>query len=318
MKKKFFITAFSDNNNSTLVRGNEILEKFPTQCFIRTREIQEADIVLYLEHGYFGLSELPFLINQVRRFPVQQHFVYSESDWPYPILPGAYASLSRRCDWAHSWSYLPSLKAPLKSKDKLRPVPRYLFSFLGRINTHPLRQMVRELNDNTTPCIDVSEAPQRIASFDYTRSYFDLIQESKFVLCPRGFGPSSIRIYEAMSCGRVPVIISDKWLPPPGIDWDSCSVMVREKEIASIPVLLGNLKNRADEMGQCASRAYSRLFGPDVFFDQLLLSVSDRYLGCSSGAKGVLKRALRALDGRAVWTLLHQTQARVAAVVQDN
>jgi len=318
MEKKFFMTACSDHSNPTLVRGNEILEKFPTQCFLRTRKIEDADIVLYLEHGYLGLRELPFLIDQVRKFPAQRHFVYSESDWPYPILPGAYASLSRQYDWAHSWSYLPSLNAPLRSTNKLRPDSKYLFSFLGRINTHPLRRKVRDLNDDPTPCIDVGEAPQRIPSFDYTKSYLDLIQESKFVLCPRGFGPSSIRIYEAMSYGRVPVIISDQWLPPPEIDWDSCSVMVREKEITSIPVLLRKLENRANEMGQCAWREYSRLFGPDVFFDRLLQSISARYLGCSSGAKGVVKRALKALDGRALWTLLHQTQARVAAVVKGN
>lgn len=312
--KKFFITAFCDYRNPTLVRGLNVLEKFPSLNFSRAQDVDDADILLYMEHGYLGLVDLPLLVDRVRRFPAKAHFVYSESDWPYPILPGAYPSLSRQYQWAHSWSYLPNLTTGKEASGKTQTEKTYLFSFLGRVNTHPVRQKIRFLNAAETPCMDLGEAPSRIRSFDYTRSYFDLIRATKFVLCPRGFGPSSIRIFEAMSCGRVPVIISDKWLPPPGIDWERCSISVRERDVASIPTMLKQLEDKAGEMGEQALCAYLKLFAPDVFFDQLLLSISSRYFGASFSTKTIASHVLKALDRRALWTFAHQVRAGMSAI----
>ena len=46
---------------------------------------------------------------------------------------------------------------------------------------------------------------------DYYRRYAELTKASKFVLCPRGVGASTIRLFETMRMGRVPVILS-AWL----------------------------------------------------------------------------------------------------------
>ncbi|MBA2269339.1 MAG: exostosin family protein [Chthoniobacterales bacterium] len=54
---------------------------------------------------------------------------------------------------------------------------------------------------------------------DYHRRYADITKASKFVLCPRGLSVSSIRLFETMKMGRVPVILSDGWVEPPGPAW---------------------------------------------------------------------------------------------------
>jgi len=36
---------------------------------------------------------------------------------------------------------------------------------------------------------------------------------STFVLCPKGNGPSSIRVLEAMAAGAIPILIDDYTLP---------------------------------------------------------------------------------------------------------
>lgn len=53
------------------------------------------------------------------------------------------------------------------------------------------------------------------------RVFVDSLQRSQFVLCPVGESPYSVRFYEAMAAGAVPILISDdrgEWLPE--WDWD--------------------------------------------------------------------------------------------------
>jgi hypothetical protein len=45
-------------------------------------------------------------------------------------------------------------------------------------------------------------------------------------------------VYETLLAGRVPVIVSDAWAAPTGIDWQRCSIRVREAEVSRIPALL--------------------------------------------------------------------------------
>jgi len=87
------------------------------------------------------------------------------------------------------------------------------------------------------------------------------------VLCPRGKGPSSWRLFETMRVGRVPVVISDDWVPPPGIDWDSFVVRMPESDVQQIPsVLLGLESEWAERAGRAQQAwenhlSYERVFG---------------------------------------------------------
>jgi hypothetical protein len=84
---------------------------------------------------------------------------------------------------------------------------------------------------------------------DDDSDYVEMLRDSYFVLCPKGLGPTSWRFYETMMAARVPVIISDGWVPARDIDWASCSLRVRESDIESIPSLCAGNVARAREMG---------------------------------------------------------------------
>jgi hypothetical protein len=84
---------------------------------------------------------------------------------------------------------------------------------------------------------------------DDDSDYVEMLRDSHFVLCPRGKGPTSWRFYETMMAARVPVIISDGWVPARDIDWLSCSLQVSESDIDSIPSLCAANVGRAQEMG---------------------------------------------------------------------
>ena len=77
---------------------------------------------------------------------------------------------------------------------------------------------------------------------------------------------SSWRLFETLKAGRVPVIISDQWVPPEGPAWESFSVRVPERNVAAIPTLLERLEPRAAEMGCQARRAYEHWFAAETAF----------------------------------------------------
>jgi hypothetical protein len=306
-KQRLFITDVRAQGNPTLQAAGELLRRHGLSCFDNAKTIEEADIVLYLENGYVGLMDLPGLLRLVRAAPSAMHLIFSESDWPFPVLPGAYPSLSKPCPWGHGWSFLPRfIGGKTMSMDT---DPTFLFSFLGRIATHPVRKKIRSLDSASTPCLDVADGPKRFPCFDYSKTYAQLLERSSFILCPRGFGASSIRIFEAMSFGRVPVIISDAWQPPPGIPWQEFSVVILGRDVLSIPLVLEKLESKARPMGQLAQQVFDAHFAPSVFLDRLLAALVKRYANLSFTPEAICWRAWHAAGWREIRTLCHQTRS---------
>lgn len=67
--------------------------------------------------------------------------------------------------------------------------------------------------------------------------YLDNLFASDYVLCARGAGNFSYRLYETLSCGRVPVFIdTDSALPyDDTVDWKRSVVWCAEAELATLP-----------------------------------------------------------------------------------
>jgi hypothetical protein len=312
--KRLFVTAFRDNRS--LRTAQDILRRFPPKRFVLASAADEADVILYIEEGYLGLTDLPAVLDTINSAPRAAHYVFSECDWPYPFLPGAYPSLSRLCRWADSWSFLP--KIALMAAHLQRPLesPPYLYSFLGRRETHKIREAILSLDGPATPCVDLADGPARFPNFDYAETYLRVIAESKFVLCPRGYGASSFRIFEAMALSRAPVIISDAWQPPPNIAWDRFCVFVPQRDVAKIPSLLRAHEERAEAMGQIAGAIHAQHFAPDVFFDRLVTWLCDSRAGAAFNAEATLARACQAIGWREIWSLGSQTKTRLADAIR--
>ncbi len=66
--------------------------------------------------------------------------------------------------------------------------------------------------------------------------YFDTVLNSCYTLCIRGNGNWSVRLWETLACGRIPIFVdTDCVLPEAGIDWKELCVWVDERELASLP-----------------------------------------------------------------------------------
>ncbi len=111
------------------------------------------------------------------------------------------------------------------------PVREYKVGYAGR-DTHPIRERMNQL---------MAHLPQyKFAinlNHNHTSVFREILYNSVFALAPRGFGPASFRMYEAIQMQCVPIYISDvMWLPfTDYIEWDKMCLLVHPDEMESIP-----------------------------------------------------------------------------------
>lgn len=104
-------------------------------------------------------------------------------------------------------------------KRKLSFLKPYYASFAGRLNTHPIRLEMRDVMHGKRGVL--------ISEIDLpTNKYVKLITQSLVALCPRGYGGSSFRFFEAMQLGVVPALLGDLDTRPfkNFIEWDQFSL----------------------------------------------------------------------------------------------
>ncbi len=77
---------------------------------------------------------------------------------------------------------------------------------------------------------------KRPGSLDQIREFFRNMTEADYTLCVRGYGNWSIRFFETLACGRIPVFIdTDCMLPFDGaLDWKKYCVWIEEAELCDI------------------------------------------------------------------------------------
>ena len=189
----------------------------------------------------------------------QKSVVLDFFDNPIPLVPGLYVGLQHRDANAlyQSGFYIRVADNSMLDSTTVSTVdPDLLFSFIGKVsNNGAVREKVLRLQHARAYLRDQSSNQS-----DNDQDYVDVIRRSKFVLAPRGLGVSSWRLFETLKAGRVPVIISDDWVEPKGIDWSAVSVRVRESDIWQIPQILEALEPDSARMGLNARRTWKRCF----------------------------------------------------------
>ena len=234
-----------------------------------------SDLIIFTDAGHLphGLS---ILFNPIFIRYKHKCFVYDENDfannWYRGInVSGCKSKSSGKLTCGGAYVREMTLRtSPLPfPENNLR-----LFSFIGASETHPVRKNLRSLYTDAGYFIDVPRSVTQTAfQAGCSTTIKKLVanmknscQSSLFVLCPRGVGASSMRLFEVMRMGRCPVIISDDWIEPYGPDWASCSIRIPEIHLNNIPYILGKKKLFAREMGSKARSEWETWFAPDRHF----------------------------------------------------
>jgi hypothetical protein len=305
---KLMITTCDLENRDCGLDFVEILRKSARACPYRvhtwTDDPVTADAIVFINRG------TPYSRDLIKDPRIKAHFhksfIYDAADSPIPFMRGIYLSLrssqfdSRR---HRSYCYLGEANEFVSKTQSSSLTPDLLCSFMGAA-TSPLRkkifrkQMFKDqpgfFIENTSSWSnwagDLDERSRR------RKHYADILARSLFVLCPRGGGPATYRLYETLEMGRVPVIIADEWVAPKGPEWNEFSLRLKEKDISHLPALLEQNKDRAREMGQAARRAWEAWFAPHLQFHRIAEIIAE----------------LSTLDQAASWEL-HTWPIRLAA-----
>jgi hypothetical protein len=106
-------------------------------------------------------------------------------------------------------------------------------SFMGRYDTHSCRMEMYDILKNEKKII--MKPPES------WKKYYHYLDQSIFALCPRGYGYTSFRLFEAIALECIPIYIweDEKILPfSDEINWEDFCIIVHTKNINKIPALL--------------------------------------------------------------------------------
>ena len=139
---------------------------------------------------------------------------------------------------------------------------KYLASFVGS-TTHDIRnQMVDSLSGYSDIYISTKGWDPKV-KYNQLEDFVSASTQSKFVLCPRGYGASSFRLYEAMQLDAVPVYISDRfWLPwTHELNWDEFSVLIKQEQIPNQHSILESIDDdKYEKMKMKIKEIYENYF----------------------------------------------------------
>jgi hypothetical protein len=286
-----------------------------------------ADIILFTQCHML----LPdWRLQTIRRHRLTRQFrekvlVYNECDQPWCAFPGVYVNMpARRLVEAYQrpWGYF---VPPPEAVDGPRDL---LFSFVASGTARCRRPLFGLRHPDA-----IVEEVRGFRFWDPTSEGFQVrrqrfqstLARSRFVLCPRGNGTSSVRLYEAIAVGAVPVIIADDWVAPAGPVWEDFSIRWPEGRTEGLARMLEARDGDWPRLSAAARRAHEEYFSPAVYFHQVAQRCADLMrAGATSRfpARGVIDRQfadvaagrlrarIRYAAGRAVDTARDRARAR--------
>ena len=155
---------------------------------------------------------------------------------------------------------IPLICGPLAKQEKKEK--EFLASFVGS-TTHRVRdKMIDVLKDKSDVYIS-TKGWENTMSVNCVEDFINASLKSKFVLCPRGWGLTSFRLYEAMQLDAVPVYISDHFWKPftYELNWDEFCVTIKEEQIPDIHSILQSISDeKYESMKQKIEEVYENYF----------------------------------------------------------
>jgi hypothetical protein len=242
------------------------------QCrgFVAASEPALADVIVLVETEKHKFADYVSVLYQnplLHEFP-ERCFTYNFEDGPIGFLPGVYVSLPKaKSDpmRTRAGGYVWLQNSEVAQTHLQVDEATVLFSFRGSIS-HPVR---RRLLEQRFPGLAADRYAMTLVDKWFTHdandrtSYARELQKSRFVLCPRGVGTASHRIFETMASARVPVIIGDDWAAPLGPAWEEFSLRVPEDRLADLPDVIQAAEPKWRLMGASAREAWVSWFSPE-------------------------------------------------------
>ena len=118
---------------------------------------------------------------------------------------------------------------------------------------------------------------QKINTEKNKLEFWENMLASPYILCIRGTGNYSARLYEALALGRIPIFVNTDCILPldEKINWDQHCVIVNETDLDSLDEIIMDFHNNLSSNGYCElQRANRELWVNDLTFHGFFHSFS--------------------------------------------
>lgn len=127
------------------------------------------------------------------------------------------------------------------------------FSFIGTYTSHPLRTRMKSrlhgpyIVYRDSYHVDTSVILSKDAKLTEENEYQDILQRSRYSLCPRGSSVSSVRFWESLHAQAIPILVSDNWVLPEW-DWSNTIIQIKENDFEKMNYIdIENFLNNISE-----------------------------------------------------------------------
>ena len=245
---------------------------------VLTDDPAAADLILL--YGSFGAEPALLLNHPLYRAHPEKCAVYTEDDIYLPLAPGVYCSAeadeSSRAGRTAAYSYVcASGRCTNPYVGEAAAEKEFLFSFQGG-STSLVRKRLFNLTFKRSDLLVENTSAYHHWTFnepgheEQQRRYARTLGASHFVLCPRGAGAGSMRLFEVMQAGVAPVLIADRYALPPSVPWERFLLRVAEKDIARLPEIIEPHRASSAERGRLAREVWLEHFAPEKEFDAIV------------------------------------------------
>jgi len=279
-------------------------EKFPVEfeCFKQLKDIQTINYVAVpwtqilnshwlnfpnkqpSEYYFRYLSKIN--ITQKHNFTVCQHDSYMllENYFKHLNIDTVFTPLHDTSNKLKDINIIPISFTSMWEFDNVKK--DILVSFIGTHTSHPIRERMRyRLHGPNIIYRDqyhIQAQTFQVENFKKTEEieYKQTLQRSRFSLCPRGSSPSSVRFWESIHAGAIPILISDNWHLPEW-DWDNTIVKIKESDFESMDYedvtnILSNITSNQENMMRDNCRKAFEFFRmskyKDYIFDNIVIN----------------------------------------------
>ena len=149
-----------------------------------------------------------------------------------------------------------------------------LCSFVGTLTHHLRNKMIDVLRNNKDFVFETDQNWSPCVSLDKQNKFVETTCNSKFVLCPRGYGRNSFRFYEVLKLGSIPIYVWDdiEWLPykKDVLDYNKFCISINIKELHTLKNKLSNI--HSSEYNEMISEynKIKHLFTLDGLYDYII------------------------------------------------
>tara|TARA_R100001594_G_scaffold139265_1_gene183536 strand:- start:49 stop:972 length:924 start_codon:yes stop_codon:yes gene_type:complete len=270
----------------------ECLKNDPIKADVTFLSVPWAPII---DHKNFGLpknkSKAEKFLRDLRKLRIENSFTVCQSYrfkeiTPYLRRAGIKVLFTPHA--THDAPYSEGIKIeslPLFAANAVDPAEKdILYSFMGAYSDKYISTIREKIFDDHHPDHTVviyrkkwqfndavygeqlrgieTNSVQSYISEEHCRFYKNILARSRFSPCPSGMGPASIRFFESLRAGAIPILLADTWRLPSvkGVDWEKCTLKIPESEYNTMQDTLQSITpEQEDQMRSLCIKAYQQV-----------------------------------------------------------